>query len=369
MEEHIIYGYSLCAALSLMLFFGLYLIFGRTPDRPIFKNYKRSRRIIGTALIVLSANYAVHMFVGIRFVNNYAAILMNLSTYFLCYWLFSSALRSLLDRNYITRKRNIINLSLWILFTFISFGILLMPEGSTNQKIFIIIMAIWLLIYGLRLATNLIIQYHHSVKLLDNSHSDDIEAYIHWLSITTYWALIYGVGCSMLTFLPDKYVIIWILSSIPFYVYLYCSYMNYLLFYEQVEQILEMATKEAVKDTETSDKSIPTFHSKMEKDIDRWVSSNSFIKQGLTIEDMAKEMKTNRTYLSEYINSTFGMSFREWVTYLRLEYSKKMLLEHKDLTIAAVAEMSGFLSLSYYTKVFTDKENISPARWRKIYEE
>ena len=34
-----------------------------------------------------------------------AAILMNLSTYFLCYWLLSSALTTLLDRFYITKRR------------------------------------------------------------------------------------------------------------------------------------------------------------------------------------------------------------------------------------------------------------------------
>lgn len=34
-----------------------------------------------------------------------AAILLNLSTYFLTYWLFSSALTALLDRFYPTRQR------------------------------------------------------------------------------------------------------------------------------------------------------------------------------------------------------------------------------------------------------------------------
>lgn len=65
----------------------------------------------------------------------------------------------------------------------------------------------------------------------------------------TYWAVIFGVGCGLLTFLPDKYVYIWILSSVPFYIYLYCSYMNYLLFYEQVEQVFE---SEMPSDADTS---------------------------------------------------------------------------------------------------------------------
>ena len=99
--DYPIYSYSLCVALPLMLFFGFYFLFARTPEKTIFENYLRSRRIMGIALLLLAANYSVHFFIGIRFVDVNAAILMNLSTYFLCYWLFSSALTTLLDRFYI----------------------------------------------------------------------------------------------------------------------------------------------------------------------------------------------------------------------------------------------------------------------------
>ena len=104
--EPTIYSFSLCIALSLMLFFGFYFLFAKTPEKKIFENSLRSRRIMGVALLLLAANYSVHFFFGIRFENVNSAILMNLSTYFLCYYLFSSALITLLDRFYITCKRS-----------------------------------------------------------------------------------------------------------------------------------------------------------------------------------------------------------------------------------------------------------------------
>ena len=103
--EPSIYSYSLCIALPLMLFFGFYFLLAPTPEKAIFNNYLRSRRIMGVAILLLAANYSVHFFFGIRFKNTDAAILMNLSTYFLCYWLFSSALTTLLDRFYITKRK------------------------------------------------------------------------------------------------------------------------------------------------------------------------------------------------------------------------------------------------------------------------
>ena len=103
--NYTIYEYSLFIALPLMLFFGFYFLLAKIPEKVIFSNYLRSRRIMGIALLLLAANYSVHFFFGIRFKNANAAILINLSTYFLCYWLFSSALTTLLDRFYITKRR------------------------------------------------------------------------------------------------------------------------------------------------------------------------------------------------------------------------------------------------------------------------
>ncbi len=57
-----IYSFSLYTALPLMLFFGFYFLFAKTPEKKIFKNYLRSRQIMGIAMLLLSANYSVHFF-------------------------------------------------------------------------------------------------------------------------------------------------------------------------------------------------------------------------------------------------------------------------------------------------------------------
>ena len=234
-----LYEYSLCIALPLMIFFGVYFLLAPTPDRAIFANYLRSRRIMGAAILLLAANYAVHFFFGIRFHNVNAAILMNLSTYFLCYWLFSSALTTLLDRFYVTGRRFAFHLAAWMLFTLLSAFILLGLHSGPTQKAGLTVMAAWLVCYGIRLARRLIRAYRRAVRLFADTHSDDIGAYIRWLSIFTYWAVIFGVGCGLLTFLPDRYVFVWILSSVPFYIYLFHCYQSYLLFYERVEHAME----------------------------------------------------------------------------------------------------------------------------------
>lgn len=366
MECSILYEFSLCAALSLMFFFGIYFISAKVPDKTIYETYLRSRRIMGAALLLLAANYCVHFFYGIRFKNVNAAILMNLSTYFLSYWLFSSALMALLDRFYLTKRRFIRHIIIWIMFTIFSGTVLMILPDNIIQKIAMLIMAAWLFIYGTRLAYNLLKAYHKAVRLFDDTHSEHIAAYIRWLSIFTYWAVIYGVSCGLLTFLPDRYIYLWVLSSIPFYIYLYCSYMNYLLFYEQVENILETEAYSKHSDlADVNNEDMPICFMYISERLSSWIDNEGYIKKGLTLNELAEELNTNRTYLSAYIKETYKISFREWITRMRIDYAKKKMIEHPELTIIGISEMSGYMSQSNFMKLFRDKEGCTPAQWRK----
>ena len=375
--EPSIYSFSLCAALPLMLFFGFYFLFAKTPEKKIFKNYLRSRQIMGIAMLLLSANYSVHFFFGIRFKNADSAILMNMSTYFLCYSLFSSALIMLLDRFYITKRRVWTHIILWIIFSTLSGVVVFLVPSGIIQKISLFALAVWLVVFGVVLARRVIVAYRRAIRIFNETQADDIGAYIEWLSIFTYWALIFGVGCGLLTFLPDKYVFIWILSSIPFYSYLFYSYQNYLLFYEQVENAFEQdiqSEEELLTNSETeneivSEKEVPRSYTEFIERVDNWIKTDGYVQQGLTIKELSEILHTNRTYLSAYIKTTYKMTFREWITSLRLEYAKNMLKEHPEINIQKLAESSGFLSRSNFIKLFSEKEGCTPAKWKKANRE
>ena len=366
-SDKALYNNSLGVALVLMLFFAFYFIVARTPDKHIFANYLRSRRLMAGALLTLSANYAVHLFVSPRFMWHEAAVMMNLSTYYLTYWFFSCAFITLLNPNYFTVRRLLECIGCWLAYNIFSVALLLCLPRGVVQHVAMLLMALWLISYGVYLSYKIINTYHQAVRLFDDTHSDDIAAYIHWMSIFTWWAIIFGVGCGLFTFLPDRYVVLWILSSIPFYIYLFCSYLNYLLFYEKVEHILEKEmTVEANTEFEESEmEDMPAYHSGIKEQLGRWIANESYRQQGLTIEEMAASLATNRTYLSSYINTVYQMSFREWIVSLRIAYAKRQLVEHTELTVAAISEASGFLSLSHFIKIFTKNVGCSPSTWRK----
>lgn len=372
--EPSIYSFSLCAALPLMLFFGFYFLFAKTPEKKIFKNYLRSRQIMGIAMLLLSANYSVHFFFGIRFKNADSSILMNMSTYFLCYSLFSSALIMLLDCFYITKRRVWTHIILWIIFSTLSGVVLFLLPSGIMQKISLFALAVWLIVFGVVLARRVIIAYRRAIRIFNETQADDIGTYIEWLSIFTYWAVIFGVGCGLLTFLPDKYVFYldFVVNTVLQLSFLQLSELP-ALFYEQVENAFEQdiqSEEELLTDTETepeivSEKEVPVSYTEIIEKVANWIKTDGYVQQGLTIKELSEILHTNRTYLSAYIKTTYKMTFREWITGLRLEYAKNILKEHPEINIQKLAESSGFLSRSNFIKSFTEKEGCTPGKWKK----
>lgn len=71
--------------------------------------------------------------------------------------------------------------------------------------------------------------------------------------------------------------------------------------------------------------------------------------------ELSDLLHTNRTYLSEYIKTTYDMTFRDWITVLRIDYAKCLLVENTRLTIAEISEKSGFQSPSHFNRLFKEK--------------
>lgn len=392
-----LYSYSLCITIPLMLFFSIYFWFGRTPDKVIFSIYRKSRRLMSIAILLLTANYLAHYILKLRFVDPVAAILMNLTTYFLCYWVFTAALNTLINRFYISTRRFIIHVIIWVAYSSVAVLTRIYITDEAMLRVALISLAIGLMAYGLFLSYRLLSIYRLAVKMFDEMAADDFAMYIKWMSHFTYYVLVYGIGCSALTFLPEEYCYLWILSSLPLYIYIFCCYQNYLLFYEQVETVIldesanstdentlfttepkseskaepelvepEPAEPEPVEEEEDDELIAAQCHfDEIADGIEIWIAAKGFLQSGLTIKRLADKLHTNRTYLSKYINCTYKTTFRNWISDMRIEHAKECMAVSSERILTEISEKSGFTSLSHFTKTFKDKEGISPAKWQK----
>lgn len=373
-----IYHYSLCVSLILLLFFSFRFLFGKLPDKQIFRQYRISRMLMGIALLDLAANYSVHLFLTPRLAAPINAILMNLCTYWLAVWLFGSALMMLLDKRYVTRKRFIRHIAGWMAYCLVVLILWCYVPSNLLNSIVPILLAVAFCVYAVGVAHKVFATFRKATRKLDNYYSDDAAVYIRWMSVFTYWAIVFGVGQGIFTFVPDRYVYLWIISAIPFYIYLYVSYANYLLMYEHVadaintyedqeeydiENVVENRDRDNGQTISSTTRISKQQEEMLKSNIQKWIDDKEFTNGGLTIEDIARQTASNRTYVSHFVNTHYGMSFREWINYLRLQYAKDIMLKSPDKSVAEIAIESGYLSTSYFSRIFKETEGLTPGRW------
>jgi len=93
-----------------------------------------------------------------------------------------------------------------------------------------------------------------------------------------------------------------------------------------------------------------------------------FLNPELNLEDVARALRTNRTYLSQLINREFGINFYTFVSQYRIRYVVELIQEDhgKELTPALVFDKSGFKSRSVFYKQFREITGYSPSDYINI---
>ena len=83
------------------------------------------------------------------------------------------------------------------------------------------------------------------------------------------------------------------------------------------------------------------------------------------MNQVAEQLGTNRTYLSRYINDTSGCNFNSWLTRLRIEEAKRLLISSPTLSLDKIAMKVGFASKSHFMSSFKSFVGTTPGRWRE----
>ncbi|MFC5404044.1 AraC family transcriptional regulator [Cohnella soli] len=87
------------------------------------------------------------------------------------------------------------------------------------------------------------------------------------------------------------------------------------------------------------------------------------LSQPLTLTEIADYLHISSRHLSRLFRQELGMSFIDYVLQEKLQRSAYHL-KNSSLSIQEIAELSGFNSVHYFTRLFTRKMGISPGRYR-----
>ena len=96
-----------------------------------------------------------------------------------------------------------------------------------------------------------------------------------------------------------------------------------------------------------------------------------YTRSDITLSSLAKQLKTNRTYLSEIIHSHFDSTFIGLINLLRV---KEAQLKFQDTTnhprrIEEIAHSVGFRSKSSFNTAFKRYTGLTPSQYREKQKE
>ena len=80
-------------------------------------------------------------------------------------------------------------------------------------------------------------------------------------------------------------------------------------------------------------------------------------------KDVADKTGTTEKKLAICIKSATGMTYSEYINHLRLNHSRKLLLNYENYTIEAVAAETGFTRSNFY-RLFKEKFKVTPDEYR-----
>ncbi|MCF2661730.1 response regulator transcription factor [Pseudoflavonifractor phocaeensis] len=88
--------------------------------------------------------------------------------------------------------------------------------------------------------------------------------------------------------------------------------------------------------------------------------------EAISLSVLADQFHLSAQYISQLFKSEIGVNFLAYLTNIRMEQAKKLLLT-TPLSIAEVSERSGYADYRIFTKVFKKTEGVTPSQYRRDF--
>ncbi len=88
-----------------------------------------------------------------------------------------------------------------------------------------------------------------------------------------------------------------------------------------------------------------------------------FLDSELTINDLVKDLYSNKLYISRAISQYTGRNFCQFVNYYRVMHSVSSFRDNPDMKIRELADMSGFNSVVSFNMAFRLFMGVNPSEW------
>ena len=344
------------------------------------RRYEWSRWLILAGMMGLAIQYLLQMLLGFRAKSDDLGAVFNILVYTPCFTTISMGIYNIEATHVNRRKMNIVCTCIYAAIIAV-FCIGYSNSGSLNIGNWLYAM---LVLFGANVAYciyMIMIEMRKRKKMLELMTGDDMLPYVRYAR-----ASIFALFFSTLT-MPFA-----ILSTTLLYIIGPLALLSILFFnlsfvamgfnYVPTEELLDKEEEESAaladeitessngQDAESADskETLPSFSQErqaaIKEKLDKWCEELGYKDTTVNMFTLSRSLNISKNELSRYFTSCLNSTFRIWLSEVRFEAAKKMMLDYPDYNNDIISAECGFSSRSYLYRIFKEKEGCSPTVWR-----
>ena len=344
------------------------------------RRYEWSRWLILAGMTGLAIQYLLQMLLGFRAKSDDLGAIFNILVYTPCFTTVSMGIYNIEATHANRRKMNIVCTCIYAAIIAV-FCIGYSNSGSLNIGNWLYAM---LVLFGANVAYciyMIMIEMRKRKKMLELMTGGDMLPYVRYAR-----ASVFALFFSALTmpFVILSTTLLYIIGPLALLSILFFNLSFVALGYNYVptEELLDKEEEESAaladeitessdgQDVESADskETLPSFSQERQAAIkemlDKWCEKSGYKDTTVNMFTLSRSLNISKNELSRYFTSCLNSTFRIWLSEIRFEAAKKMMLDYPDYNNDIISAECGFSSRSYLYRIFKEKEGCSPTVWR-----
>lgn len=369
------------ACLIFMFISAFFIAVTRLHVRWINRRYEWSRWMIFSALLFMAVHFFLQMYFGFRAMGAAVGAVINALVYLPCFTLFSMAIYNIEATHTKRRKMNLICAAVYAAML-AAFAVGYSFSGSLNIGAWLYVMlALFLgnIVYCIYM---IIIEMNKRKKLLETMTATDMLPFIRYARASI--AMLSLIAISMpFAILSTKllYVVgpLGLLITL-FFIVNFVAFGNY---YVPTEELLdrergngetdaddepttaESCASQSAADSDQSEQRLSAERSAfIQAALDKWCADMGYKDSSVNMLTLSHSLDINKNELTQFFSQCQNTTFRIWLSEIRFNAAKRMMMENPDYSNDIISSECGFSSRSYLYRVFKEKEGCTPIAWR-----
>jgi len=355
------YEYLLLLCSAALFFFSMVLILGHLPEGELYSGYARGKILYGIAGFIMGMGFFLIWTIDRDRANDLEDAAIYLSACFIAaipYWVANLYMLAVGKK----RKENKLFLLTIPLFLGLLWGGIYLPNRPLG-RLMIILACTMLVLMTLHFIRRIYAGYKVSTKMMESYYSGEVNKRIHWIERSSQIMALTIIAMIPVVFYLQKYISIALIGLIGLSIYLYLCISNYFANFQTLINVREENSQNIKKLGAESNET----YRQISKKVAEWKLNGGPFRKDISLDMVAAELTTNRTYLSNYINEVQGTSFRDWISGLKIEKAKELILNNPEMSINDIADAVGSSSQSFFARKFKEVVGQTPTEYRKLY--